>query len=57
MVNGTTTRQPFKASGPARTGQRHITANEQISSAQGLDGKKVNGQRLAGPQLLSYPQC
>ena len=55
MVNGTTTRQPFKASGPARTGQRHITANEQISSAQGLDGKKVNGQRLAGPQLLSYP--
>jgi len=58
MANVTRTRQSLsqvRASGAAKTAQRHTTANEQISSAQGLDGKKVNGQRLAGPQLLSYP--
>ena len=57
MGNGTTNRQSISliASGRGKTGQRYTTANEQISSAQGLDGKKVNGQRLAGPQLLSYP--
>ena len=59
MANGTSIRQPLsqvRASGPARTAQRHTTANERIRSAQGLDSRTNQyGKRLAGPQLLSYP--